>query len=296
MPDRETWLNFSFCKPLFVLPALTCLFLFRSPTAVAVDYEEVAAGVSYDSVMALDFTPAGAKIPYGSDPLQYGLLWLPEQQAPLAHIVFIHGGCWLNAYDISHTFPLSTALAQAGYAVWSLEYRRTGDVGGGWPGSFEDIQAGIAHLAELALPGLNQVPVILIGHSAGGHLALLAGAGEVDVQAVIGLAAISDILSYARGSNSCETATAQFMGGEPAARAEAYQAANPAQKLPHRDTVLLHGSADQIVPLQQAFVFGADTLIVQDAGHFDWVHPGTEAFGTLLEVLQNLRGTVPVRP
>jgi acetyl esterase/lipase len=270
-----------------LLSGLFCTAPLISLCAADVNYPPVAAEVSYDSVTALEFTP-GSRINYGSDPLQYGLLWLPELQMPRAVIVFIHGGCWLNAYDISHSFPLSTALVQAGYAVWSLEYRRTGDEGGGWPGSFEDIQAGITHLAEIEPQRLAQVPVILAGHSAGGHLALLAGAVQTEIHGVVGLAAISDITTYSSGGNSCETAAVQFMGGDAESRSEAYEAANPAQMLPHYNTVLLHGSADRIVPLQQAFVFGADTLIVQKAGHFDWVHPGTEAFGTLLTVLQEL--------
>jgi acetyl esterase/lipase len=270
-----------------LLPVFLFLTPFSNFSAADIDYPQVAAEVSFDSVTTLDFTP-GARIDYGSDPLQYGLLWLPEQQAPLAAIVLIHGGCWLNAYDISHSFAASTALAQAGYAVWSLEYRRTGDAGGGWPGSFEDVQAGIAHLAGIETPRLDQVPVILAGHSAGGHLALLAGAVETEIHGVIGLGAISNIINYSDGENSCETAAVQFMGGSYAGLTDAYEAANPAQMLPHYNTVLLHGSADQIVPLQQAFVFGADTLIVQKAGHFDWVHPGTEAFSTLLAVLQDL--------
>ncbi len=266
---------------------LLCLTPLTSLSAADINYPEAAAEVSFDSVTTLDFTP-GAKIAYGSDPLQYGLLWLPEQQTPLATIIFVHGGCWLNAYDISHSFPVSTALAQEGYAVWSLEYRRTGDVGGGWPGSFEDIESGIAHLAEIEMQRTGQVPVILAGHSAGGHLALLAGTADMEIQGVVGLAAISNIITYSSGGNSCETAAAQFMGGSYADQSEAYKAANAAQILPHLNTVLLHGSADQIVPLRQAFVFGADTLIVQKAGHFDWVHPGTEAFRALLGVLRDM--------
>jgi len=287
MTSQEQHLPVSKFYQRHLLPALLCFFPLISAFAAEVDYPQTAAEVSFDSVRALDFTP-GSRIDYGSDPLQYGLLWLPEQQTPLATIVFIHGGCWLNAYDISHTFAASTALAQAGYAVWSLEYRRTGDVGGGWPGSFEDIQAGIAYLATVETQRLAQVPVILAGHSAGGHLALLAGAAETEIQGVVGLAAISNIIDYSKGGNSCETAAAQFMGGDYAGQTDAYEAANPAQMLPHYNTVLLHGSADQIVPLQQAFVFGADTLIVQKAGHFDWVHPGTEAFAALFAVLQDV--------
>ena len=80
---------------------------------------------------------------YAGQPQQYGELWLPEGIGPFPVVVFVHGGCWLNAFDITHTHAASTALAQAGYAVWSLEYRRVGDPGGGWPGTFDDISLGV---------------------------------------------------------------------------------------------------------------------------------------------------------
>ena len=84
----------------------------------------VKSNVSYKSVTGLDFVEADERLVYGdANPgLQYGLLWLPkkstsDENPPL--IVLIHGGCWLNAYDIQHSYPLSSALAEAGYAVWS---------------------------------------------------------------------------------------------------------------------------------------------------------------------------------
>ena len=87
----------------------------------------VKSNVSYTSVTGLDFVEADKKLVYGdaNPELQYGLLWLPESSTPNKNpplIVLIHGGCWLNAFDIQHSYPLSSALAQAGYAVWSLEY------------------------------------------------------------------------------------------------------------------------------------------------------------------------------
>lgn len=253
-----------------------------------IEFPAVAADVPYEEVEALPFRPAEHRLAYGEDPAQYALLWNPvlaQDATAKALIVFIHGGCWLNAYDIEHSYGLSTALSQQGYAVLSLEYRRTGDAGGGWPGTFDDIRAALAFTKQLQSSDLNPLPVIALGHSAGGHLALLAGAQDASLQGIVGLAAITDIIDYGRGQNSCETATAQFMGGDFASRTAAYHAANPAELKPHANTFLLQGSADAIVSPTQANIPGALTINLQGAGHFDWVHPGSPAFQTLLSTL-----------
>jgi acetyl esterase/lipase len=251
------------------------------------------SNVSYKSVTELGFTNAGEKLVYGdANPnLQYGLLWLPKnlassEKAPL--IVFIHGGCWLNQYDIQHSFPLSSALADAGYGVWSLEYRRTGDAGGGWPGSFEDISQGLAFAANLKNYPLDLDQIVIMGHSAGGHLALLAVSGNLNIKGVIGLAAITDIVAYSRGTNDCQTATIDFMGGVYEAEPDAYEAANPASRPLHDNTVLLYGDMDTIVPPAQSQLPGATAIVSQGAGHFDWIHPQTVAYQLLLSTLDGL--------
>lgn len=253
-------------------------------------YPATESNVSYQQVTGLGYEPAGARIAYDSDSpaLQYGLLWLPNdmepgERAPL--VVLIHGGCWLNTYDIEHTWPLSTALAQAGYAVWSLEYRRTGDPGGGWPGTFDDIRAGLAYLPRLREYPVDLDHVAVVGHSAGGHLALLAGAETDGLQAVVGLAAITDIIEYSKGDNSCQAAAPEFMGGSYTDRPVAYAAANPAGQPMRTPTVLLHGDLDAIVPLRQSTLMEATVHVQEGAGHFDWVHPGTPAFQLLLATL-----------
>lgn len=259
----------------------------QAPQQPVINYAPTESGVSWEDVRRLNYGTPAAMIPYGSDLLQFGLLWLPvPERRPPAQIVFVHGGCWQNSFDVRHTYALSTALAQAGYAVWALEYRRTGDNEGGWPNSFDDIKGGIAHVHPA--PEFPDIPVILMGHSAGGHLALLAGAEDPALKGVIGLAAITDIIKYAQGDNSCQTATPAFMGGSYDNRTEQYHAANPAEKTPHPNTVLLHGSVDDIVPVDQASMTGARTVMVEGAGHFDWVHPGTEAFNVLLQTLQDM--------
>ena len=254
----------------------------------------VTSNVSYASVTELGFRNADNKMVYGdaNPDLQYGLLWLPGNRddssgnAPL--VVLIHGGCWLNVYDIQHSRPLASALADAGYAVWSLEYRRSGDEGGGWPGSFNDIRQGISYISNFKNEMVDPQRVVLMGHSAGGHLALLAAMQTPNISAVIGLAAITDIVTYSRGSNSCQTAALDFMGGDYESEPLAYEAANPAGKPVHAKTILLQGGADNIVPLEQSTLPGATPVILKDAGHFDWIHPESEAFALLLSTLQKL--------
>jgi acetyl esterase/lipase len=268
------------------------LLLLTLLTAYANGEATVNGNVSYSSVLELEYTAPDTRLVYGVENpvLQYGLLWLPDKpatgkKAPL--VVFIHGGCWLNEYDIQHSNPLSASLAAAGYAVWSLEYRRTGDPGGGWPGSYDDIRQGIAFTSSLAEYPVDIDQIVLIGHSAGGHLALLAAPQFPQVDAVIGLAAISDIVAYSRGQNSCEAATAEFMGGAYKDLPEAYAAANPASASAHSNSILLQGDTDAIVPLQQSRLAGARAVVVEGAGHFDWLYPGTRAHETLLLTLED---------
>lgn len=260
----------------------------QSPGApTIIRYASTAPGVSYDHITALNYSTPAAMIPYAGDLLQFGLLWLPvNERRPPAQIVFIHGGCWLNASDVRQAYAISTALAQAGFAVWTLEYRRVGDSDGGWPWTFEDIKSGIAHVHPVQ--DFVDIPVIVMGHSAGGHLALLAGAADPSLKGVIGLAAVTDIIEYAQGDNSCQRATTAFMGGSYDNRSADYHAANPAEKPPHPNTVLLHGRNDTVVPAEQASLPGVRTVMLDDAGHFDWVHPGTPAFQTVLETLREM--------
>lgn len=278
------------------------IYLFLSVLALQINggslaaeriYETVAGDVEFSQVLALDWRESDEKIFYGSDSLQFGELWLPDSALPSKGlIVFVHGGCWLNEFDITHAYPLSSALAEAGYTVWSLEYRRVGDENGGWPGTYEDIQAGLSHIDELSRFGVSIENVVLMGHSAGGHLALLTGSYKDEavlaLNAVVGLGAITNLVSYADGNNSCEIATPMFIGGSYAEKTNDYAKANPVNYAMHPQTFLLHGELDSIVPIEQSSVKGATVKILPQTNHFDWIHPGSVAFRTVLTLLQEL--------
>jgi acetyl esterase/lipase len=253
-----------------------------------IKFPKVENNVAYSKVAALPFKSADEKIVYGMDPLQYALFWRANQltntqKTPL--IILIHGGCWLSAYDIQHTYALSTGLAQAGFNIWSLEYRRSGDEGGGWPGTFDDIKAGILASAKFNNSEFDLAHSVLVGHSAGGHLALLAGGAMSQLKGVIGLAAISDIEEYAKGSNSCQKVTKDFMQGMPNDKPDEYLLANPSKQPLHANTLILQGKNDSIVPAFELETLKRKVIMLEGVGHFDWIHPGSEAFRTLTERL-----------
>ena len=168
-----------------------------------------------------------------------------------------------------------------------MEYRRTGDAGGGWPGTLQDIELALGSLDLLSSYSIDLNRIALAGHSAGGHLALMAGSSLPAARAVIGLAAIVDMESYAQGSNSCQQAAPQFMNASLAEAPARYADANPVKQTLHPQSLLLHGGIDAIVPLEHFQAEVLPTSVVDNAGHFDWIHPGTEAYKLLLDTLES---------
>ncbi|MDP9267037.1 MAG: alpha/beta hydrolase [Acidobacteriota bacterium] len=130
-------------------------------------------GYTPEQIAQMPVSPA-ARIVYGSDARQFGELRLPRGRGPFPVAVVIHGGCWISHFaDLHQTSPLATALTQAGIATWNIEYRKIGDAGGGWPNMYRDVSVATDFLRTLApRHNLDLKRVIVIGHSAGGHLAM----------------------------------------------------------------------------------------------------------------------------
>ena len=180
-------------------------------------------------ILTLAPPKADARIPYGKAPQQFGNLFLPKGPGPRPTVLFIHGGFWRNAFSLDHAGHLCAALARAGAAVWSLEYRRLGDPGGNWAGMSDDIIRGAQHLIALqARYNLNLARTIAAGHSAGGQLALwLAAQRVIDLRGVVPLAAVSD-LRRAWALQLDGGVVRELLGGTPDQIPQRYAAASPA--------------------------------------------------------------------
>lgn len=233
----------------------------------------------------LERTPpkADARIPYGTDPLQFGDLRLPTGKGPHPVAINIHGGYWRAAYDLEHNGHLCEALRKKGVATWSIEYRRIGNPGGAWPGTLDDAKAAANFLGKLRKKHrLNLKRVIAMGHSAGGQLALYLGAELPWLTGVISLAGVADLRRALELKLSREVVK-DFLGGTPEEVPERYKAASPIERLPLKmPTVLLHGDKDTIVPLEIAERYFAAAKkaggkvkleILPSTGHFDLIDP-----------------------
>jgi len=273
---------------------------------------EPPAPVTWAQIAAQPAPPPGERIAYGSDSLQFGELRVPEGEGPFPLIVLIHGGCWQSAYGVDHVRPLAAAFTREGFATWAIEYRRIGDPGGGWPGTFEDAARALDHVRAIAASHrIDSGRVVLVGHSAGGHLALwlasranlpdsstFAAPDTPRVRGVVGLAAIADLAGYGAGSGSCNASVVPLMGGTPEEAPERYAEGDPMRLLPPSVPVrLVSGSADPIVPPAQAEAYvraaraaGADArgVPVPGAGHFDVIAPFAPAWGTVLEQVRGV--------
>jgi acetyl esterase/lipase len=251
------------------------------------------------------------------DPLQFGDLRLPKGAGPFPVVVVIHGGCWVSRLaTLQNTAALSDALRDAGVATWNVEYRRSDNMGGGWPGTFTDVADATDHIRALAKEHpLDLARVVVVGHSAGGHLALWAAARArippdselfrasplpvVGAVALGGPGDLRDFTTYARevcGGPVVE----QLMGGTPADVAVRYAHGSPAALLPLGvRQLLIVGADDGVMPerAREAYVArtraagdSVNAIVVPDAGHFEVIAPTSNAFPVVRDKILELAG------
>jgi acetyl esterase/lipase len=262
-------------------------------------------------LLALPQPPADHAIAYGPAPAQVVELRLPKGRGPHPVVVVVHGGCWETPWGFDHVRGLAAALTGEGYATWSLEYRRIGDPGGGWPGTLEDVGRGADRVREVATEHrLDLDRVVALGHSAGGQLALwlaarprlprglpLRGERPIPLRGVVSLAGITDLRAGAEG-RVCSDAIPRLLGGSAREQPGRLGQSSPIELLPLGLPVrLVCGARDAVVPIDQARSFEAAARkagdpvaveVVEDAGHFELVDPGGPAWPVVRAAVRSL--------
>jgi acetyl esterase/lipase len=245
--------------------------------------------MSSEDILTLAPPAADARIPYGADPNQFGEIRVPKSKGPFPLVMNIHGGFWRAQYDLTHAGHLCAALTAKGLATWNVEYRRVGNPGGGWPGTFEDIRNAYRFVPELVTRyNLNPAKLLVMGHSAGGELSLCLAAHESSLQRVISLAGVLN-LQQAWELHLSNDAVVAFLGGKPSEVPDHYREADPMQiSIPHSTAQwLIHGAADDIVPSYFSRNYAEKKkpqgenvhyLEISTAGHFDLIDPRSAAW------------------
>jgi dipeptidyl aminopeptidase/acylaminoacyl peptidase len=260
---------------------------------------DVDARLAELSEWAAAVGPAPLTHRYGAGPEHEADLRLPAGGGPHPVAVLVHGGFWGARYTRTTMGALAVDLAKRGWASWNVEYRRMGS-GGGVPETAHDLRGAIDALADVR-PLVDRTRVVLIGHSAGGQLALSV-AGLPSVAAVVSLAGVCDLASAAR-ERIGDGAARRFMAGTPEERPAAYALADPIRLLPTGTrTLIVHGDADDRVPVQQSRDYAraaraagdrCELLELPGVEHFALIDPRTPAWATVAERLEALM--IPAR-
>lgn len=259
----------------------------------------------------------GRSIAYGQDPLQRIDLWLPAGKPPFPTVLMIHGGCWLtDVADRSIMNWIADDLAKRGIAVWNIDYRGVDRAGGGYPGTYRDVAAAADLLVrDGAAYGLKTDRIVVVGHSAGGHLGLwLAARGALPRSsplhadaplrpaAVISQGGIPDLraIGQAKG-HGCGTEGALAMAGSPTAdRPDVYADTSPPE-MPASgvDEIQVNGDVDPIAPPAFAADYAAKrkargqlvrSITVPATGHVELIAPDSRAWAEQVLLIEKALG------
>jgi acetyl esterase/lipase len=250
---------------------------------------------------AIPTQPADQRIAYGHEVDQFGELRVPASSGPHPVVILIHGGCWRADFSNLHELgPIAEALRRKGIASWNLEYRRLGQTGAGWPGTYLDVGRGVDHLRTIAAKNeLDLSRVIVLGHSAGGHLAMwvasrhkvpvgstIYSANPLAVRGVIDLAGTPDMTAFfplQRSNCGGRAVVEEMLGGTPADMPQRYAAASAISMLPLGVMqTLVWGERDEIAPISlgETYVEAArqtkenvNLLKFEGIGHFEIATP-----------------------
>lgn len=250
-----------------------------------------------DEILTLPAPAADRRVAYGTDPNQFLDLRWPKVRSPdsaFPLVINIHGGFWRSRYDLTHAGHLCAALTQRGLVTANVEYRRVGNEGGGWPGTFADLCKAYEFLVEQVEEyKINAKRVLVIGHSAGAQLALCLAARQERLKSVISLAGVVD-LQRAHELHLSNDAVAEFLGGSPSEVRERYHEADPIQlSIKSTRQVLFHGVLDEEVPADFSRDYvarkkrneTAELVELPGVGHYELIDPQTNAWKSVEETV-----------
>lgn len=300
-------LNVNAMRLWIAVTAISCL------TASSV----VAQRLSPRDIDTLPSRPPQLRTAYGDDSLQFGELRLPSGPGPFPLAVVIHGGCWTRGFaTLRNTAAVASALLDDGIATWNIEYRQMGDPGGGWPNTFLDVGAGVDYVRTLASRyPLDLNRVVVLGHSAGAHLALWAagrphlnahsivrGQNPLPVRAAVAIDGPGDLGALVGpDARICgKPVIAPLMGGTPGEVPERYREASPKAMLPLgvrqylvSAMVLTASDAQAYENAARASGDSATVLSVTTGGHFGVIAPGTPFWLPVHEFIRAAFGLPP---
>lgn len=242
------------------------------------------------------------KVSYGSDASQYGELSLPPGAGRVPVVVVVHGGYWRSSYGLELGRPLAADLVTHDVAVWNIEYRRVG-IGGGWPGTFQDAAAALdvlpSKVSDAADRRLDLARVVIVGHSAGGHIAAWLASRHTIAEGQLGASPRVRPIGYVAQAGVVDLvdgyqqrlgdrAIEALMGGSPTQYPERYAVGSPYARLPFGvPGTLVHGLDDETVPIRQSDRFALRAKETGDpvteirlpgVEHFALIDPTTAAW------------------
>jgi acetyl esterase/lipase len=263
--------------------------------------------------MALKGPVPNATFAYGSAPSQFAELFIPGGPGPFPVVVLVHGGCWTREFGgITQLRNLAGALAERGIASWNVEYRRVDEPGGGYPGTYQDMNAALEMLAQQAgrYP-LDLKRLAAVGHSAGGQLVQwMAGRTRIPatsplylpdplpVQNVVSLGGLADLRrEQALIKSSCDREIGQLTGAPSDKRPDVFADTNAGDLLPNGSrTILVTGELDKISPPRVAHDYArraraagdaAEVVILPGASHYDEVAASSHSWPLVLQAIES---------
>jgi len=275
-----------------------------------------AAPMQLSDYLALSGPSPSARFAYGSAPSQYAELFRPAGPGPFPVVVLVHGGCWTIEYGgITQMRNVAGALTAQGIAVWNVEYRRVDEDGGGYPGTYLDINAALDTLAaQAAGHQLDTSRIVAMGHSAGGQLAQwIGGRGRIPassplyqarplpIRDIISLGGLADLRrESALIKSSCSRDIVQLAGSPSAARPDVFADTSAAELMPNGSrTVLITGELDTVSPPRAAHDYAAraraagdqaQVLILPGASHYDEIAASSPSWTLILPVIRTALG------